>query len=176
MNDNFNVDGDEALVAGRGDATPRGVCPICNSSPCIAVNHHFGVCPICHRTDGYLNVRNDHWFVCNEHKTKWVIGANLFSSCMDETPEQQRAEQEGIGFASYEKVKPYYGTDAPWPDDEEGGMSLEELLHSLDSDVESVERGDLSIKRPEGERVSACLLAMPSTRGSGDGWPAFKSF
>jgi hypothetical protein len=61
---------------------------------------------------------------------------------MDETPEQQRAEQEKIGFASYEKVKPYYGTDAPWQDDEVGCLSLEEVLHSRDSDVENVERGE----------------------------------
>jgi hypothetical protein len=90
---------------------PPGTCKVCGTKPCNAVHHHFGTCPICHKTDGYLNNRNDHAFICKTHKTYWWVGANLFSSCMDETPEQQRAEQEEIGFASYEKVTPHYVAD-----------------------------------------------------------------
>ena len=71
---------------------------------------YFGDCPICHKNDDYLNVGNDHWFICTEHKTKWCIGANLFSSSMDETAEQQRQEQEQMGFDSFEVVEPFYPT------------------------------------------------------------------
>jgi CheY-like chemotaxis protein len=39
----------------------------------------FGNCPICGRTDGYLNISCNHWFVCHEHKTKWFVGSSLFS-------------------------------------------------------------------------------------------------
>jgi hypothetical protein len=94
------------------------VCPICQTNSCDAVNQRFGVCPICHTTDGYLNVGNNHWFLCHTHKTKWAVGANLFSSCMDETPEQQRAEQEQIGFAQYRDVEPYRATGAQEVPDE----------------------------------------------------------
>jgi len=89
---------------------PQATCPVCGTDPCNAVNHCFGVCPECHKTDGYLNVGNNHVFICETHKTAWCVGANLFSSAMYETPEQQRAEQEQIGFDSYEIVEPHYDT------------------------------------------------------------------
>jgi hypothetical protein len=51
---------------------------------------YFGLCPTCHKTDGYLNVGRSHWFVCDEHRTKWCAGANLFSSWREETEAEQR--------------------------------------------------------------------------------------
>jgi hypothetical protein len=76
-------------------------------------NTYFGSCPVCHGNDGYLNVGNDHWFICVTHKKKWCIGANLFSSAMDETPEEQRQEQESLGFDSFEVVEPFYPPPQP---------------------------------------------------------------
>ena len=52
---------------------------------------------------------DDHWFICITHRKKWCIGANLFSSAMDETPEQQQRQQEQLGFESFEVVEPFYG-------------------------------------------------------------------
>src|ERR1035437_4279819 len=133
-----------ADVQAKSDGLPAGTvlvppaaCQVCGAGPCNAVNHNFGVCPICHRTSDYLNVGNDHWFVCNEHKTKWAVGANLFSSCMDETPEQQRAEQEKIGFATYEKVEPYRLGVVNAVDDDCKDEDAEDM-----SDVKDVEFGD----------------------------------
>ena len=40
---------------------------------------YFGNCPVCGKTDGYLNISCNHWFVCHQHKTKWFAGSNLFS-------------------------------------------------------------------------------------------------
>jgi hypothetical protein len=77
----------------------------------------FGTCPVCHKEDGYVNVGNDHWFVCLTHKTKWCAGANLFSSSMDETAEQQRQEQEQMGFDSFEVVQPFYSLATPSKDE-----------------------------------------------------------
>jgi hypothetical protein len=74
---------------------------------------YFGACPVCHGTDGYLNIGANHWFMCKQHKTKWCIGANLFSSAMDETPEQQAQEQESSGFDSFEVVEPFYPPPQP---------------------------------------------------------------
>jgi CheY-like chemotaxis protein len=45
----------------------------------------FGSCPVCGRTDGYLNISCNHWFVCHEHKTKWFVGSSLFSDWQFET-------------------------------------------------------------------------------------------
>jgi len=69
---------------------------------------YWGLCPVCHKTDGYVNVGNDHWFICREHKTKWCIGANLFSSSMYETPEDQHRRQQELGFDSFAEVEPLY--------------------------------------------------------------------
>lgn len=122
---------------GFGDPKLMGFCPICATNPCNAVNHNFGVCPTCHRTVGYLNVGNDHWFLCHTHKTKLAVGANLFSSSIDEKPEQQREEQEKIGFDCYEKVKPHYDTTGA---DEEGDGC--HCFRCEDSDVKDVQFND----------------------------------
>jgi hypothetical protein len=122
------------------------------------VHHHFGTCPICHKTDGYLNVGNDHWFLCHTHKTKWAFGANLFSSCMDETPEQQREEQEKIGFASYEKVAPHYDTTGA---DEEGDGC--HCFRCENSDVREVQFGDPELMRitSEEELIEEFVRSYP---------------
>jgi hypothetical protein len=48
----------------------------------------FGLCPHCHKIDGDY-VGRSHWFLCDEHKVKWLVGANLFSSWRHETEEEQ---------------------------------------------------------------------------------------
>jgi hypothetical protein len=55
-----------------------------------ASDDYFGSCPNCHRNDGYENVGSDHWFVCHQHRVKWCVGSNLFSSWRDQT-DQERA-------------------------------------------------------------------------------------
>ena len=70
------------------------------------VDDYFGVCPTCHRTNGFINVGSGHWYFCSEHKTAWCIGSNLFSCWRDETPEQQKAEYDRLGFGEYEEVRP----------------------------------------------------------------------
>ena len=50
----------------------------------ITTDEYFGGCPQCGRNDGYMNIGREHWFVCNRHKTKWLIGSNLFSGWKDE--------------------------------------------------------------------------------------------
>jgi len=42
-------------------------------------DNYFGGCPECGGTHGYLNVNRNHWFVCDDHKTAWFIGSNIFS-------------------------------------------------------------------------------------------------
>lgn len=45
----------------------------------------FGRCPVCGDQGCYLNVRRHHYFYCDEHKTVWLAGINLFSSWRDES-------------------------------------------------------------------------------------------
>ena len=33
------------------------------------VDNNFGGCPTCHKTDGFLNIGRDHWFVCHRQCT-----------------------------------------------------------------------------------------------------------
>jgi hypothetical protein len=69
---------------------------------------YFGWCPHCRNNDGYVNAGSNHWFVCNEHKTRWCTGSNLFSSWKEETAEQQRKIWEEGGFYGYAVVHPVY--------------------------------------------------------------------
>ena len=43
------------------------------------VEDGIGGCPSCGLNDGFLNVGRDHWAYCRRHKTRWLIGSNLFS-------------------------------------------------------------------------------------------------
>jgi hypothetical protein len=49
-------------------------------------------------------VGNDHWLICVEHRKKWCIGTDLFSSSMNQSKEEQRAVCDKIGFDNYEIV------------------------------------------------------------------------
>jgi hypothetical protein len=49
-----------------------------------------------------------HWMFCREHKTRWCIGSNLFSSWRHETEAEQRAWYDKENFGSYETVEPYH--------------------------------------------------------------------
>lgn len=68
----------------------------------------FGLCPVCHKTDGFINIGRGHWFYCKEHKAKWFIGSNRFSSWKDETEPEQRRIFDELGAGAFEDVKPYY--------------------------------------------------------------------
>lgn len=67
---------------------------------------YFGGCPECGDNDGYANAGKAHIFYCKEHKTQWVAGANLFSSCRGETEEEQRKKYNEIGLDTFREVKP----------------------------------------------------------------------
>jgi hypothetical protein len=51
----------------------------------------FGTCPHCLNHDGYLNVNRVHYFKCDEHRTYWIFGDNIFSGWREETEEQWQA-------------------------------------------------------------------------------------
>jgi hypothetical protein len=77
----------------------------------MTVESYFGGCPQCGKDDGYTNVGRSHWFFCKAHKTKWCIGANLFSSWRDETEDEQRRAYDEIGMGEYTEVEPLPCTD-----------------------------------------------------------------
>lgn len=62
-------------------------------------------CPECERTDGYLNIGANHWGLCDQHKTCWAIGCNLFSGWQEEDEERWRANEELL--QEYEEVEPF---------------------------------------------------------------------
>jgi hypothetical protein len=63
---------------------------------------YFGGCPQCGGTHGCMNIGRDHWFVCDDHKTKWLVGSNLFSSWREENEETWR--QNAQRLADYVQV------------------------------------------------------------------------
>jgi hypothetical protein len=74
---------------------------------------YFGLCPHCRNTDGYYNVGKGHWFKCDVHKTKWMIGSNLFSSWQFETEDEQREAYYRKGYDKYQEVEPVFPPAAP---------------------------------------------------------------
>lgn len=70
-------------------------------------NGYFGLCPICKKTDGYINIGRGHWYFCKEHRVRWCVGANLFSTWRDETEEEQRAIYDELDFSSFTEVEPF---------------------------------------------------------------------
>jgi hypothetical protein len=104
-------------------------------------------------------------FLCREHKKAWAIGANLFSSAMDETPEQQRAEQEEIGFAEFEEVEPHFDLQATETDDHkcEDSMDVKEALDAEDMSegVKDVTFGDSELMESEEGLIDDFLKAYP---------------
>jgi hypothetical protein len=68
---------------------------------------YWGVCPVCHQTDGCINIGKAHWYFCKEHKTRWCVGANLFSTWRTQTEEEQRAIYDGLDFGTFTDVKPH---------------------------------------------------------------------
>jgi len=65
---------------------------------------HCGGCPVCCKNDGYLNLGAEHWFICRDHKTKWLIGENLFESWMTQTVAQHMSAK--ILLTGYREVQP----------------------------------------------------------------------
>jgi len=82
----------------------------------INMDNYFGCCPSCGKTNGYMNVRSTHWFVCDAHKTRWCAGAGLFS---DWTSESERVwKRNATRLERYEEVEPIpmgYGDEEDMP-------------------------------------------------------------
>ena len=69
----------------------------------------FGNCPRCHKTHRCYSVGPDHWCVCHTHRTKWLIGSNLFS-CWKDMSKQCFLRNEYM-LAGYREVEPWLPDD-----------------------------------------------------------------
>jgi hypothetical protein len=74
----------------------------------VTTEEYFGGCPECGQTDGYLNLGRDHWFVCDQHRTKWWIGSNVFSCWRNET--QEDWYRAAAKLSQHREVEPIYPT------------------------------------------------------------------
>lgn len=74
----------------------------------VTTDEYFGGCPHCGKTDGYFNVRREHYFVCHKHRVLWCVGSNLFGSWREETQETWDANIRR--FQAYEEVQPVQPT------------------------------------------------------------------
>ena len=73
-------------------------------SNAITVSDYSVGCPHCGANNGFFNVGQAHWLVCDVHKTKWCIGSNLFSSW--------KQESETIWWKNAEKLANYSEVEA----------------------------------------------------------------
>lgn len=67
-------------------------------------DNEFFACPECGGSDGYINIGKGHWFYCQRHRTKAMVGANLFSGWKDETEDEQRERYDELGFRFFRDV------------------------------------------------------------------------
>ena len=74
---------------------------------------YFGGRPECGQSDDHVNVRRSHWGICGAHRTKWPIGANMFSSWHDETEDVWKRNSETL--AGYADVDPIYAETSNCP-------------------------------------------------------------
>jgi hypothetical protein len=87
---------------------------------------HFGLCPRCADEGRWeegvcLNVHKTHWVTCHQHKLRWCIGENLFSSWQHENPETW--ERNAALLTNYDEVDCAHL--ATWPD---GVVNYPDLL------------------------------------------------
>jgi hypothetical protein len=57
---------------------------------------HFGSCPECGQASAYVNIGREHWFYCDEHRVKWCVGENLFSSWRYQDPAEWAANHRKL--------------------------------------------------------------------------------
>ena len=79
---------------------PTNVLPF----PDIQHSRHCGACPECGKSDGYINLGIEHWFICREHKTRWLAGTNLFDGWMNQTIAQ--SQSAALLLRGYREVLP----------------------------------------------------------------------
>lgn len=53
--------------------------------PEIQYGMRSGCCPACGKSDGFVNLGKEHWFICREHKMKWFGGSDLIEDWKDQT-------------------------------------------------------------------------------------------
>ncbi len=65
----------------------------------------WGRCPDCGvPSNTYLNDGPAHWFICDDCRTRWLVGRNLFSGWCDLPVEELTAQREQL--AGYREVEP----------------------------------------------------------------------
>ncbi len=80
---------------------PTNVIPF----PEVQYEARCGACPECGKSDGYFNIGKEHWFICRDHKTKWLGGYNLFDNWKDQTVSQ--TESISALLDTFTEVLPY---------------------------------------------------------------------
>jgi hypothetical protein len=99
-----DAEGRQEQTNAAGHSLDTTFCAICGKAPCNKETEYWGVCPVCHADPRWLNIGADHWCYCPQHRVKWVVGANLFSSWMYETVEEQKANFAALNFDNYTVV------------------------------------------------------------------------
>jgi hypothetical protein len=72
----------------------------------ITTTSYFGGCPYCGGCDGYYNLEREHWLVCDQCRTAWCYGANIFNSWRQEDEAQWTRNEAAL--AGYVAVTPIF--------------------------------------------------------------------
>ena len=112
----------EDLMFRNGPRHPWGCCPECAQEELEGTGPGYFVGSEDNTSGSYINLGKDHWFYCDKHKLRWLMGSNMFSSWEHETEEEQKAIYDRLDFGSFKIIKesgcPHLAK-FPWPADEE---------------------------------------------------------
>ena len=111
----------------------------------VTTDEYFGGCPQCGKNNGFLNIGRGHWFVCDDHKTTWLIGSNLFSCWRDET--EADWQRNDYRLAEYSNVEPIY----PEPTEEDLRQRAEHEVWS--AECKRIDKGFGVVSGPKGMRA-----------------------
>jgi hypothetical protein len=131
----------------------------------VTTDHYFGGCPQCGDTDGMRNVGRDHWYFCAAHRTKWTVGANLFSGWRDENPAIWAANARWLEkFSEVEPVLPARDDDWAKLNDitrrlERGDLRMLDALREVDT-VFTASTISTEFKRFEEKAITGFARAM----------------
>ena len=68
--------------------------------------YNFGACRCGLPAWWGYNVGRDHWFYCDECRTRWVVGSNLFGNWREETEADWAANRKRYG--DYTKIEVHF--------------------------------------------------------------------
>lgn len=92
------------------------------------IDRVYGICPVCEKRGTRYDIHRQHWFACDEHKKKWILGVGVLKTEKLAAVEETEANKERL--RGYEEV---FGTVSIPLHEQFRGVALAMLLCQLEA-------------------------------------------